>query len=195
MSDTLKHSFKTSLPVMAGYIVLGIGFGIMMADRGFARYRAALMSLTVYAGSMQYVAVDLIGSGATLIATALMTLMVNLRHFFYLISMLEKYRDGRAALYAVRPVRKGSARICDVPRPRAAVRDDGYAGRLLPARYRLCCRASRHARGGGSCLRCAAAQAEAQHAFKRYRRDRRVYDSDTRYVKELCFRFKKAELF
>lgn len=57
MSDTLKHSFKTSLPVMAGYIVLGIGFGIMMADRGFARYRAALMSLTVYAGSMQYVAV------------------------------------------------------------------------------------------------------------------------------------------
>ena len=61
MSDTLKHSFKTSLPVMAGYIVLGIGFGIMMADRGFAWYRAALMSLTVYAGSMQYVAVDLIG--------------------------------------------------------------------------------------------------------------------------------------
>ena len=73
------------------------------------------MSLTVYAGSMQYVAVDLIGSGATLIATALMTLMVNLRHFFYGVSMLEKYWDGRAALYAVRPVRKWNARIFDVP--------------------------------------------------------------------------------
>lgn len=65
MSDTLKHSFKTSLPVMAGYIVLGIGFGIMMADRGFVWYRAALMSLTAYPRRRESPALCRCTSGST----------------------------------------------------------------------------------------------------------------------------------
>lgn len=90
---TLKYSFLASVPVMAGYIVLGTGFGILLADKGYSFWWAILMSLTIYAGSMQYVGVELLGSGATLISTALMTLMVNARHLFYGISMLEKYKN------------------------------------------------------------------------------------------------------
>ena len=90
---TAKKAFINSMPVMAGYICLGIGFGILLESNGYSFLWAILMSVTIYAGSMQYVAVDLLSGGATLIATALMTLMVNARHLFYGISMLENYKD------------------------------------------------------------------------------------------------------
>ena len=58
------------------------------------------MSLTIYAGSMQYVAVDLLSGGASLAAAALMTLFVNIRHLFYGLTMLERYsRAGKRKPY------------------------------------------------------------------------------------------------
>ncbi len=100
--STLKHSFKASVPVMAGYIILGMGFGILLQSKGYGWWWAALMSITIYAGSMQYVAIDLISGGATLITTAIMTLMVNIRHLFYGITMLEKYKNtGKKKPYLI----------------------------------------------------------------------------------------------
>ena len=93
---TLKYAFQASLPIMAGYVVLGMGFGILMESKGYAWWWTALMSATIYAGSMQYVAIDLLTGGATLIASALMTLLVNIRHLFYGITMLEDYKDAGA---------------------------------------------------------------------------------------------------
>ena len=93
---TIKYSFKASVPVMAGYIVLGIGFGILLQSKGYGWGFALLMSLFIYAGSMQYVAIDLLAGGASLITAALMTLMVNIRHLFYGITMLEKYKNTGA---------------------------------------------------------------------------------------------------
>lgn len=90
---TFKKAFVASLPVMAGYIILGFGFGILLQSKGYNFIWAGFMSLTIYAGSMQYVAVDILSSGATLISAALITLMVNARHLFYGISMLDKYKD------------------------------------------------------------------------------------------------------
>lgn len=90
---TIKYAFLSSLPVMAGYIVLGIGFGMLLHDKGYSFWWAILMSISIYAGSMQYVGVNLLASGASILSTALMTLMVNARHLFYGISMVEEYRD------------------------------------------------------------------------------------------------------
>ena len=95
-TQTLKYAFIKSLPVMAGYIVLGIGFGILLADKGYSVWWAILMSLTIYAGSLQYVGVNLLASGAGLISTALISLMVNARHLFYGISMLSEYKNAGA---------------------------------------------------------------------------------------------------
>lgn len=82
--------------------MLGTGFGILLTSKGYARWWALLMSLTIYAGSMQYVAIDLLTAGASLISTALMTLMVNARHLFYGVSMLSRYRDtGKAKPYLI----------------------------------------------------------------------------------------------
>ena len=90
---TAKYAFKQSVPIMAGYIVLGMGFGVLLESKGYGVLWAIAMSVFIYAGSMQYVAINLITGGASLIATALMTLMVNARHLFYGISMLDTYKD------------------------------------------------------------------------------------------------------
>lgn len=99
---TSSLAFRASLPVMAGYLVLGVGFGVLLQNQGYSVLWAFLMSLTIYAGSMQYAAIDLISGGAGLITTALMTLMINARHFFYGLSMLDKYQDtGKAKPYLI----------------------------------------------------------------------------------------------
>lgn len=92
---TLQYAFKRSLPVMAGYLVLGMGFGILLETKGYGSGWAFFMSLFIYAGSMQYVTIDLMAGGATVLSAALMTLMVNARHLFYGVSMIERYRDTR----------------------------------------------------------------------------------------------------
>lgn len=90
---TIKYAFKQSLPVMAGYLVLGMGFGILLKTKGYGVVWAFFMSLFIYAGSMQYVTINLLSGGATILSAALMTLMVNARHLFYGISMIERYKD------------------------------------------------------------------------------------------------------
>ena len=94
MKKVIKNAFIKSLPVMAGYIVLGIGFGILLKKAGYGLFWSFFMSLTIYAGSMQYVAVSILTSGASLISVALTTLMVNARHLFYGISMIDKYEGA-----------------------------------------------------------------------------------------------------
>ncbi|MCH5185958.1 MAG: AzlC family ABC transporter permease [Oscillospiraceae bacterium] len=99
---TVKYAFLKSLPVMAGYTALGTGFGVLLSSKGYSFWWAILMSITIYAGSMQYVGVNLLAGGASVISTALMTLMVNARHIFYGISMIDSYRDmGWRKWYAI----------------------------------------------------------------------------------------------
>jgi len=76
----LSAALKATMPVMAGYIVLGMGFGILLSAKGYGLLWALAMSGLIYAGSMQYLAIDLLTGGASLITAALTTLMVNARH-------------------------------------------------------------------------------------------------------------------
>ena len=87
---------------MAGYLVLGLGFGVLLQSKGYGVGWSLAMSALIYAGSMQYVTIDLLAGGASLISAALMTLMVNARHLFYGISMLERYKNvGPAKPYLI----------------------------------------------------------------------------------------------
>jgi len=91
---TIRQAFLKSIPVLAGYVVLGIGFGILMRDAGYGVLWTAAMSLFIYAGSLQYVGVGLLAGGASVLTTAITSLMVNARHLFYSISMIDKYKDS-----------------------------------------------------------------------------------------------------
>lgn len=102
MKKTLKTAFIATVPVLTGYLVLGFGFGIILKSSGYGVLWAFLMSLLIYAGSMQYVAIGLITCGASLVTTALTTLMVNARHVFYGISMLGRYKGtGKRKPYLI----------------------------------------------------------------------------------------------
>ncbi len=93
MRKTVGLALRDTVPVLTGYLVLGFGFGIVLRSAGYGILVAFLMSALIYAGAMQYVAVGLLTGGASLWTVALTTLMVNARHLFYGVSMLERYRE------------------------------------------------------------------------------------------------------
>lgn len=102
MKKIIRKALVDTVPVMTGYLCLGFGFGILLQSAGYGIFEAFVMSVTMYAGSMQYIAVGLLASGASLITVALTTLLVQARHLFYGISMLDKYKNvGKRKLYLI----------------------------------------------------------------------------------------------
>ena len=90
----LKTVFIRTIPIMTGYVVLGIGFGVLLQKAGYSWIWALLMGLTMYSGTMQYVGVDLLSSGASVITTAIMALVVNARYIFYGLPMIDRYKNS-----------------------------------------------------------------------------------------------------
>lgn len=97
-TDMIKRSFKAAfphtIPIFAGFWFLGMTYGIYMNVSGFSFWYPMLMSLTIFAGSMEFVAVNLLLGAFNPLQAFLMTLMINARHLFYGISMLDKYRGS-----------------------------------------------------------------------------------------------------
>ena len=97
-----KKALTACIPVISSFIVIGIGFGVVVQSRGYGALWAGAMSVFIYAGSMQFVALELMASGAGLLTAALTTVMVNLRHVFYGLSMIEQYKNmGKAKPYLI----------------------------------------------------------------------------------------------
>ena len=100
--SAVRTAFVDTLPVMAGYVFLGFGFGILLVQSGYGPLWAFAMSLFIYAGSMQYLTVSLLTGGAGLLTAALTTVVVNARHLFYGISMVDAYKGaGRKKPYMI----------------------------------------------------------------------------------------------
>ena len=98
----LKAVFLDTVPVLTGYLFLGAGFGILLSEAGYGLGWALLMSICIYAGSGQYLLVSLLTAGASLLTNAVATLLVNVRHVFYGISLVDTYRDaGRKKGYMI----------------------------------------------------------------------------------------------
>ena len=99
---TLAAAFPVTVPVLMGYLAIGMAFGLMLQSAGYGVGWALLMSLTIYAGSGQYLGVSLLAAGAPLGQVAFLTLMINFRHLVYGLSMLEKFRGmGARKLYMI----------------------------------------------------------------------------------------------
>lgn len=89
----LKAAFPYTIPVMIGYLFLGIGFGILLTGKGYPWWLSPLMALFIYAGSMQFVAIDIFSKAFNPLYALILTLTVNARHLFYGLSMLTKFKD------------------------------------------------------------------------------------------------------
>lgn len=102
MKKALKAAFPVTIPVLLGYVFVGIAFGLLFQKAGYNFLWALLMSATVYAGSMQFVAINFFTGGFGLVQVVLMTLLVNIRHIFYGLSFIEKYKNmGRKKPYMI----------------------------------------------------------------------------------------------
>ncbi|MDL2218779.1 AzlC family ABC transporter permease [Ruminococcaceae bacterium OttesenSCG-928-O06] len=104
--NTTRHIVRTAfphtIPVLTGYLFMGMAFGMLLASKGYGAGWAFVMALTIYAGSGQFVAVGLMAAGFAPLTAALMTLAVNARHVFYGIPLLERFKHyGRAKWYMV----------------------------------------------------------------------------------------------
>lgn len=101
MKKELHYAFFKSLPVMCGYIFLGIAFGIMLQQAGYNFIWAFAISLFVYAGSMEFVMVPLLAAAASPLTMAVTTLFVNSRHLFYGLSFIESFKKMKTQLYMI----------------------------------------------------------------------------------------------
>lgn len=98
----IKQAFLRTIPVMMGYLVLGIAFGLLLQRAGYNWVWALGSSLFVFAGSMQFVLVGLLVQQSPLATVAVTTLLVNSRHLFYGLSFIEWFKAmGRRGLYMV----------------------------------------------------------------------------------------------
>lgn len=102
MKKVIKAAFLATIPVMLGYLSVGIAFGLLFEKSGYNFWWAIFMSIAVYAGSMQFIAINLLTSGVGFIQIALMTLFVNIRHVFYGLSFIDKFKDmGKKKMYMI----------------------------------------------------------------------------------------------
>lgn len=92
MKKAFKAAFPNTVPVLTGFMALGITYGILMQSKGYAFYWALAFSAFCFGGSMQYVAITLLTTVFSPMQAFVLSIMVNARHIFYGISLLKKYK-------------------------------------------------------------------------------------------------------
>lgn len=102
IKETFKFAFPRTFPVLTGFLVMGIAYGVLMASKGYSPFWILLISATALCGSMQFVAIPFFAGMFAPMQVFLLSLMVNARHFFYGLSMLEKYKGtGKAKAFLI----------------------------------------------------------------------------------------------
>ena len=91
--NALKYAFPYTLPICAGFLFLGISYGFFASSKGVSFIYPLLMSMFIFAGSMEFVTISLLLASFNPVYSFLLALMVNARHLFYRISMLDTYKD------------------------------------------------------------------------------------------------------
>jgi len=93
MKQAIKAAFPATIPVLLGYLSIGIAFGLLFEKAGYNFIWAFFMSFIIYAGAMQFIAVSFFYGGIGLVQIAIMTLVINFRHIFYGLSFLDKFNE------------------------------------------------------------------------------------------------------
>lgn len=102
MGRVLPAALRATVPVLLGYLTIGIAFGLLLSRSGLAWWLAPLMSVIVYAGAAQFMALGLLGAGTDIVQIAILTLVINARHMVYGLSLLERFaRTGRRRPYLI----------------------------------------------------------------------------------------------
>ncbi len=93
MKKTFRYALKQTLPILLAFMFLGIAFGLSMKENGYGLKPTVAMAALIYSGSLQYALIPLVRVGADLFTIALISFSVSMRHIFYAISMIDRYRE------------------------------------------------------------------------------------------------------
>uniref|UniRef100_UPI0040488587 AzlC family ABC transporter permease n=1 Tax=Aliarcobacter sp. TaxID=2321116 RepID=UPI0040488587 len=100
--NEIKKAFEVSIPVMMGYSVLGFAFGLLLVSFDYPWYLAPIMSLFIYAGALQFVAINFFNVKAGMVDIAIASLFVNIRQSFYGLSLLKRFKKtGKLKPYLI----------------------------------------------------------------------------------------------
>lgn len=89
----VKSALITTIPVMCGYLFMGMAFGILLEQAGYNFWWALLMAAVIYAGTMQYMAIPFLVAQTDLLTVAVTTLLVHFRHFVYGLSFISRFKS------------------------------------------------------------------------------------------------------
>lgn len=92
LGKTLKAAFLTTMPVLMGYAAIGFAFGVLIGAGGYSGLWAGVMSLCIYGGALQYLAVDWFIHGTTIAQVVTVSMIINIRHILYGLALFDKLR-------------------------------------------------------------------------------------------------------
>lgn len=122
-----RAAFPYTIPVMTGYLFIGMAFGVMIQEKGYNFLWAMFMSLVCYAGSGQYLAVTFFVPGIRLTHMIFMEFMLNIRHIFYGLSLLERFgRMGKKRLYMIFSLTDETYSLFFITKVPPGVREDEF---------------------------------------------------------------------
>lgn len=125
----LKEAFPTTIPVLTGFLTLGIAYGILMKTNGYGVLWAFLMSAVCFCGSMQFAAITFLTTAFNPISTFLLSLLVNARHLFYGLSLLQKYKGmGKLKFFLIYLLCDETYSIVSSKEPKEGVNRKYYYG-------------------------------------------------------------------
>ena len=102
LSAAVRAAFPHTIPIMTGYLAVGLAYGVLMASKGYNFLWSGFVSAFAFCGSMQYVAITLLTSVFDPAQAFLLSLMVNARHLFFSLALLPKYRGaGRLKFFLI----------------------------------------------------------------------------------------------
>ncbi|MCC8025447.1 MAG: AzlC family ABC transporter permease [Clostridium sp.] len=119
MKKAAKFAFVKTIPILLGYLFLGIAFGLLLQKAGLGALWAFLISALVYAGSMQFALVGILTGGLSFITTAVMTLFINSRHAFYGLTFIDRFKEmgGKYPYMAASLTDETYSLLCSMARP------------------------------------------------------------------------------
>ena len=120
-------AFPHTLPVLAGYLFIGMAFGVMIQEKGYHALWAMFMSLVIYAGSGQYLAVSFFAPQVNFFQIILMEFMVNIRHIFYGLSLIGRFENtGKKKPYLIFSLTDETYSLYFITKTPAGVREDQF---------------------------------------------------------------------
>ncbi|PAF54239.1 hypothetical protein BKH42_01660 [Helicobacter sp. 13S00482-2] len=123
----LKDAFPHTIPIMMGYLLMGFAFGVLLDKSGYDFVWAFFMSVFIYAGAMQFVAIGLLAGGVSIWGAVVLSAIVNARQIFYSISMLEKFsKMGKKLLYMIHSLTDETFALFNVKKPKEGINESYF---------------------------------------------------------------------